>query len=67
MLVRRLPVPPRAVTLDPAITGIGYALLLSEVDVHLSSLLALVVMWIGRQRLAAQSRSPAARTMSKRT
>jgi hypothetical protein len=30
-------------------------------------LLAPAVMRIGRQRLAAQSRSPAARTMSKRT
>jgi len=29
--------------------------------------LALAVMWIGRRRLAAQSRSPAASTMSKRT
>ena len=39
-----------AVTLYRAITGIVYALLLSEVDVQLSSLLALAVMWIGRQR-----------------
>jgi hypothetical protein len=30
-------------------------------------LLALAVMRIGKQRLAAQSRPPAARTMSKRT
>ncbi|HEY7103935.1 MAG TPA: Pr6Pr family membrane protein [Mycobacteriales bacterium] len=29
--------------------------------------LALAVLWIGRQRLAAQSRSPAASTMSKQT
>jgi hypothetical protein len=29
--------------------------------------LALGIMWVGRQRLAAQSRSPAASTMSKRT
>ena len=52
-----------------------YALLLSDVDVQLSSLwvkatlheilpLFLLADWI---RLSAQSRSPAARTMSKRT